>query len=478
MKKTPCHSLDGVVAHHFSERFAMQDDSREFTKSLLSFLWALPLFGTEQLARLFVPRGSYQRPGRVAAAFNAVTRTTKEQLDASSMEIFQAGDALQSDMVDMVIDLLTLEARTPRRLTKLTFDAMQQSAAVGSFLTPGHYNRFAWQECKNKLEAFNLFEYVDVALDLPAEPDVLLPALVAKAEALGPYRAVWAMEGLGRYYAEAYWTHKGTPRELLAADQARALPLRSLIPLHTGMGLAFADRILASLTPQSSEAAVGMALQQFIALCRHNSRDGYTGAALEALGLVTRHRSPRLVLLVDQLLSGIEPDMVGYFWHGVGRGLYFLPINALPCSRSTWRAVEMSQGEAPHTLGRLNALAGLAWAQTLVNIRHPEILEAFLKQHGGVLPENDAFSHGVSSALMIWYDMKRDAPYLRAFCQHQPDANDRELTQCWHSQVRRPCQHAVQHYYGVLKTQYGLGEVFRYQPLPELVERLKRKQAQ
>ena len=85
-----------------------------------------------------------------------------------------------------------------------------------------------------------------------------------------------------------------------------------------------------------------------------------------------------MVRIVDRGLSAIDPDIVGYFWHGVGRGLYFLPINALPCSSSTWRAVEMAHEEAPHTLGRLNALGGLAWAVTLVNIRHPAILEAFL----------------------------------------------------------------------------------------------------
>jgi hypothetical protein len=314
---------------------------------------------------------------------------------------------------------------------------------------------------------------VDVTLLLPAGPEVPLTALVEKADALGPYPAVWAMEGLGRYYTEMHWAHQGMPQYLLTADQVRALPLKSLIPLHMGMGLSLADHLLATLKPQSPDAEIDTVLRQFIELCKHNSREGYTGAVLEALGLITRLRYPQMVRIVDCRLSAIDPDIVGYFWHGVGRGLYFLPVTALPCSGSTWRAVEMAQEEAPHTLGRLNALAGLAWPLTLVNIRHPAILEAFLKRYGDVLSANDAFSTGVSSSVMIWYDMERGDPYLRAFLEHQPDPSNPRLVQLWNSQVRGPSQDALQRYYGVLKARHGLGGVFRHQPLSALVDRLK-----
>jgi hypothetical protein len=124
-------------------------------------------------------------------------------------------------------------------------------------------------------------------------------------------------------------------------------------------------------------------------------------------------------------------------------------------------------------LGRLNALAGLGWALTLINIRHPEILEAFLKHHGNALSANDAFANGVSSSLMVWYDMRGDDPYLRAFCHHRPDTSEPGLIQLWDSQVMDPCQEALQAYYGVLKAQHGLDEVFRYQRLSDVVERFK-----
>ncbi|MGH8067241.1 MAG: hypothetical protein ACRERE_18795, partial [Candidatus Entotheonellia bacterium] len=186
-----------------------------------------------------------------------------------------------------------------------------------------------------------------------------------------------------------------------------------------------------------------------------------------------RLRYPQMVRIVDRRLSAIDPDIVDYFWHGVGRGLYFLPINALPCCSSTWRGIEMAQEEAPHRSGRLNALGGLAWALTLVNIRHPAILEVFLKRYGDVLAANDAFATGVSSSLMIWHDMARGDPYLRAFLQYQPDPSHPRPVQVWHSQVREPSHAALQRYYGVLQARHGLGEIFRHQALSALVDRLK-----
>jgi hypothetical protein len=450
----------------------MQDDYRELTKSMIALSWALPLFGAEQLARIVSLREAGPLSRQAVAAFDAVTHTTAAQFGDMSRERFPAGDRLLRCMVDVMFSLVTLDAFTPRYITKMTFEMMQQSAGVGRFLIPGRENRLAWQELQNKLQAFDLFEHVDVILHLQSGPEVPLTILVEKAGALGPYVAVWATEGLGRYYTEAYWEYKGVPQNLLTADQVRALPPRSLIPLHTGMGLSLADRLLTALKPHSSDADIDALLRQFIALCQHNSRPGYMGAVLEALGLVTQLRYPQMVRIIDWRLSAIAPDIVGYFWHGVGRGLYFLPLNALPCRSFTWSAVEMAQAGAPHTLGRLNALGGLAWAVTLVNIRHPMILEACMQRYEDVLCANDAFSSGVSTALMIWYDMTSADPYLKDFLQYQPDAANPRLVQLWHSQVRGPAQEALQRYYGVLKARHGLGEVFCYQPLSALADRL------
>jgi hypothetical protein len=386
----------------------------------------------------------------------------------------RVGDQLQGSMMELMASFLTLEEFIPRGVMQTTFDMLQQSTEVVEWLTPGRDNRLSLREFQNKLQAFSLFEYADVMLNLPAETHSPLQELVDKVYALGPYVAVWVMEGLGCHYAEQCWERQQVPRNLLTDERVKALPEQSLVPLHTGMGLSFADRLLRRVQPQSPIADIRRVLQQFVTLCKENARSGYTGAVMEALGLVVRHRCPEMVPIVAQQWSDIAPDESSSFWHGVGRGLYFLPANSVPCALSGWRLEEMLHSEAPHVLGRLNVLAGLTWALILVNIRHPEIVETFVKQHGDVLSANDAFANGVSSSIMIWHDITRDDPYLKAFCRHQPDPSEPGLVQLWNSQVRAPCQDALQQYYGGLKDQHGLGEVFRYQSLPALVDRLRR----
>jgi hypothetical protein len=387
----------------------------------------------------------------------------------------RVGEQLQRSMMGLMFSFLTLDELIPRGMMQMTFEMMQQSTEILEWFMPWRDHRLSLREFNNKLQAFSLFAYEDLMLNLPSRTHSPLIELVEKADALGPYVAVWVMEGLGCHYAERVWEHQQVPHNLLTDAQASTLPPKSLIPLHTGMGLAFADHLMRSVPPHSHASTIRMLLQQFSRLCQENSRAGYTGAVIEALGLVVRHRYPQMVPIIDQQLSEIAPDELSYFWHGVGRGLYFLPVNSVPCASLGWHIEEMLHSEAPHTLGRLNILAGLAWALTLVNIRHPEILEAFLKCHGDILSASDAFANGVSTSIMIWHDMTENDPYLKVFCQHQPDPSDSGLVQIWNSQVRKPCLDALQHYYRVLKEQHRLGEVFRYQCLPALVERCKNK---
>src|SRR5215469_14287622 len=119
---------------------------REFTKSLLSFSLGISLFGVKQLGNILSSSDSYQQTSQAVAAGNTVTHTPKEQFEAALREAGQTGDQLQRDMVDLLFGALTLESCTPRRLTKVTFDLLQQSAEVGRWLMPGRENRLAWQE--------------------------------------------------------------------------------------------------------------------------------------------------------------------------------------------------------------------------------------------------------------------------------------------------------------------------------------------
>jgi len=381
-------------------------------------------------------------------------------------------------MVDRMFDAVTLDAFTPRGMMRMAFNMMQQSAETLRALMPGQETRVVWQEFKNKLHAFDLFEHVDSELRLPSETFLPLTELIERVSTLEAYRALWATEGVGHYYAETFWEQHGAPQNLLSGSDASALPATSMTALHAGMGLAFASRLLETVNPESPARKIQTALEQFIALCQDNSRKGYVGATYESLGLVARNLYPQMVQILGRQLSEICDALVAYFWHGVGRAIYFAPTNFPPFNSAPWRGVAMTQREPAHESGRLNALAGLMWAAMLVNIRQPEIVETLLKHHGHELIQSDALSNGASSAVMIWRDSTTDDSYLDALFQYQPGSSDAGLIELWTTQVLRPCQDALQHIYPVLKEQDCLGEAFRYQSLPELVARLKKESSE
>src|SRR5207247_3295386 len=133
--------------------------------------------------------------------------------------------------------------------------------------------------------------------------------------------------------------------------------------------------------------------------------------------LVARNLYPHLVSPIDRLLLQTDERLDGLFWHGVGRALYFAPTNFLPCGTSLLRAIQMTQREPAHSLGRLNALAGLVWAATLVNIRHPEIMENFINTHGDQFSMWEPFYNGVTSSIVVWQDSARDDTSVSQFCR-------------------------------------------------------------
>ncbi len=96
---------------------------RDLTKSLLSFSWGMSLFGATQLVNSLTP-------DKAAAAFNAVTRATEDQLGDVLKGAFRAGDQLQRGMVDMTFGLLMLEAFNPSQMMKMASGVMQQTTGA------------------------------------------------------------------------------------------------------------------------------------------------------------------------------------------------------------------------------------------------------------------------------------------------------------------------------------------------------------
>src|SRR5262249_11509180 len=152
----------------------------------------------------------------------------------------------------------------------------------------------------------------------------------------------------------------------------------------------------------------------------------------------------------------------GYYWHGVGRALYFSREHFFPIFRTVWGAIER---EIPPGLSQANAMAGLAWAETMVNLRQPKLMERLLQSHVRGSPVVDAFSYGVSSSIMMREDTTPDEGFVQAFYMHEPSMDDEKLRLSWNSRVAGPAKTALQKYYPDLKRSGRLGEMFQYQSL-------------
>ncbi len=102
---------------------------RALTKSMVSFSWAMSLFGAKQVA-------NFLRPQQAAQAFDAVTGKTEEQFGDLLDRTFRAGDALQRGMVDMAFGFLTPDVLNPNWWIKMTSDTVQRTTEALRQATP------------------------------------------------------------------------------------------------------------------------------------------------------------------------------------------------------------------------------------------------------------------------------------------------------------------------------------------------------
>ena len=94
---------------------------REFTKSILSFSWAMSLFGVQQTANLMSPE-------KAAKAFNSVTQATEGEFGDALKATFNAGDRLQRRALDQTLGLFMGETFSPNKWMRTVSGVMQQSA--------------------------------------------------------------------------------------------------------------------------------------------------------------------------------------------------------------------------------------------------------------------------------------------------------------------------------------------------------------
>jgi hypothetical protein len=350
---------------------------------------------------------------------------------------------------------------------------MPAVAWVNSIFIPGRKAGIALQEAKNKAWIMSLVNNVESVVP-PAGTYQPLGGLVDACYAMGLFPALWAVEGLGLYYAETFRERKLPLKNILTDPALASIPEKSMTMLHAGIGLSFAKRSLEGLKATSHSGDLRKALERFIALCKENSRPGYLGCALESLGIPTViMHSLEMARAVDRELMQIDSEAASFFWRGAGRALYFYPKNFIPGWDCPWRGYAISSELALHEMARKNLRAGIAWATTVVNMRNPEIMETLLQWQGGNNPDRDAFISGMTSSMIMRYDTSPDDPYIQDFIEHPPDPANQLLCRLWRRDVKEPCEAAIKDIYPVLKKYQRLDEVFHYQSLPDLVKRLE-----
>jgi len=401
----------------------------------------------------------------LAEELEKLAHATQSQLGTVAQTAYFVGNGLQRAALDEVFDLLEPQTWMPANLWRTGSSMLRQTIQFARMWMAGDASTLILQELKNKVEVFTLVKNLADKLGLPADEFVPLPDLVTKAYSLSPFEALWAVEGVGHYYADSYWKFRGIPRGLLT-DATPTVEPKSMLMLHAGIGLAFADRLVGDLAPESKPSEIRAALHQFIELCETNSRRGYIGAAIESLGLVTRDFYPDLLTLVRDQLQETAPEWMGFFWHGAGRALYFSRQFFLP-GLCAWCNVDEIASTEPERLG---AMAGLSWAATLVNMRHPAISENQLRLYVDESPLARAYTNGVISTNIMREDTTPGEPFVSAFLQHEP--RDPEIAKSWDIRIASPVNSALQSIYPVLKQHDALDQVFRYQDLQELADQM------
>ena len=331
---------------------------------------------------------------------------------------------------------------------------------VAALAWPNGFSWAAWRESGNKLEAFQAFATAHRWLSRTGDTREELIRAANEVSARSDFLGLWTTEGLGYYSAVRALERKEVLGSLLVGS-AHRLPERSMIPLHTGMGLALACDGLRCLAHPNRAADDLRCVVQFLQRSRESSLDGYIGVMLEALGLVAVLLRPTTLNTIDRLLAEVDAALPASLWHGVGRGLYFTPISLLPCTSAAWPSLDRALQDPPHEVGRRNALAGLAWALALVNVRNPEVWALFLKRYANRLPTPNTFANGVASAAAVWHAWAPKSDCLQRICSHRPRDGKDEMMPHWERHAQTQCQPEFLRAVEQLLRQNRVDELFR-----------------
>ncbi|MFN0167579.1 MAG: hypothetical protein ACKV22_14210 [Bryobacteraceae bacterium] len=458
---------------------------REFVASFLSYCLAKTLYGVQQTAKMLGaspamvvaknppgPGPDAKTPPTLTGKMYFSTKKTAEKFGDPAAVAFIASDEYLSKHVDVFANVIgSPRGYLPYWSNVPGWIGTQAGLAAAAL---GPQSALYTQQAKNTRYIFVLVRNNPEEIGIPKSGEFDLADFLGKAYGIGDFENIWSVEGLGHVYSQRTWILKHNVSEdahnILIDGQATCLSDKSLTMMHAGLGLCLAESLMKQLTLDSSTKDVERVLKTFIKLCTNNSRPGYVGCALESLGLVTRCFNYPMVGLVQRVLADVDPMTWEFFWRGAGRALYFSPGHMMQPLFSPWIAAEM---EAPNERA-LNILkAGITWPTNIVNMRHPEIFEDLIKRRGAAEENSGTIRHGVAASTTMAMDTTPNHPVVKAYLEYKPKSPDPKVQALWAKLVHEPVYRAVHRYQPILKRHKMLDQVFRFQDLDALVDRLE-----
>ncbi len=459
---------------------------RDLAASFMSFCFAKSLHAGQTLAKMAgvpekhvtpkndpAPGRAVDDPSTLSGRLYTSTKRTIEKFGDPAAVMFIAGDEYQNKALNTFFDMLTLKALSPSYWTKGAEHFVSQTMLAADAMAAVSDDSVYWRQAKNTRDIFTLVRNNPEKLGIPKTGEFDLAFYMDKAYGISDFENIWSVEGLGHVYSQRIWKMQWDCSEdahgIMMDGQAANMPEKSLTMMHAGLGLGLAESLMKQLTPDSSTKDTERVLRAFIKLCRNNSRPGYTGCALESLGLVTRCFNYPMMTLVPKVLKDVDETAWEFFWRGAGRALYFSPGHMLQPLYSPWIAAEQ---EAPDDRELDILKAGISWPTNIVNMRHPAVFEDLIKRRGEDEEKAGTIAHGVAASTTMALDITPNHPLVHEYLAYVPESKDDKVCERWKKMVHDQVDKAIHRYHPVLKAHNMMEEVFRFQDLDALVNRL------
>lgn len=364
--------------------------------------------------------------------------------------------ASQDDSPIVFRDSGALRRHTLNWLSQLASRRSVFPLSAGGTSRMPRVHRAAWRVFWNKLRVFRWFARVDSAGRSSTRH---LEEMATRLSSDPTFANLWRTEGLGYYTAMTALGREGGMEGLLPRD--RSLPVNCLVPFYLGLGMGFSMNALQTMPKPADNSQLHDVLAGLNELCRDHAVPGFPRLIFEPLGFIAVNHYGPLIPRIDELVSQLDVELTDYFWHGIGRGLYFHPESFLPYRNLGWNALDSARRLAPDQQKRAGCLAGVAFAATLVNIRHPRHLDFVLAACENESEEADALASGVQAAMVAWLCWSERRKYIDAFAE-SPAHTEIVPTDQWRRLVSEPSRRALMDEHPRIVRSGDFPNLFRY----------------